>query len=190
MLLVYGVAAAILAGYLTGGRARNYLLQPLRGVLLPALALAIEACFGLLAARWDPARWLGLATCAEYALLAAFLALNFRQRGVKLLALATALNFAVIALNGFSMPVTPIVYEDPNLAVWITRIESGALPEYTLVGWDAPLWFLGDTIPLLGGLASVGDLLMAAGMFLLVFDLMRQKPASAATDSGLKSKEK
>ena len=187
MLLVYGVAAAILAGYLTGGRARNYLLQPLRGVLLPALALAIEACFGLLAARWDPARWLGAATCAEYALLAAFLALNFRQRGVKLLALATALNFAVIALNGFSMPVTPIVYEDSNLAVWITRIESGALPEYTLVGWDAPLWFLGDTIPLLGGLASVGDLLMAAGMFLLVFDLMRQKPASATTDSGLKS---
>ena len=43
MLLVYGIVAAILIGYLTGGRARNYLAQPLRGVLLPALALAIEA---------------------------------------------------------------------------------------------------------------------------------------------------
>ena len=49
MLLVYGIVAAILIGYLMGGRARNYLAQPLRGVLLPALALAIEACFGLLA---------------------------------------------------------------------------------------------------------------------------------------------
>lgn len=46
MLLVYGIVAAILIGYLMGGRARNYLAQPLRGVLLPALALAIEACFG------------------------------------------------------------------------------------------------------------------------------------------------
>ena len=132
MLLVYGIVAAILIGYLMGGRARNYLAQPLRGVLLPALALAIEACFGLLAKRWEPALWLGWATCAEYALLAAFVALNFRRRGTKLLALATALNFAVIACNGFSMPF--------------------------------------------GGLASAGDLLMAAGMFLLIFDLLRQKP--------------
>ena len=91
-------------------------------------------------------------------------------------ALATALNFAVIACNGFSMPVTPIVYDYPALASLIDRIEAGALPEYALVGWDAPLWFLGDTIPLFGGLASAGDLLMAAGMFLLIFDLLRQNP--------------
>ena len=155
MLLVYGIVAAILIGYLMGGRARNYLAQPLRGVLLPALALAIEACFGLLAKRWEPALWLGWATCAEYALLAAFVALNFRRRGAKLLALATAY---------------------PALASLIDRIEAGALPEYALVGWDAPLWFLGDTIPLFGGLASAGDLLMAAGMFLLIFDLLRQNP--------------
>ena len=183
MLLVYGVAAAILAGYLAGGRLRNYLVRPLRGVLLPALALLIEACFGPLAARWDPDLWLGWAKCAEYALLAAFLFLNRRRRGVKLLALATAANFAVISLNGFSMPVTPIVYDDPALSGLIARIEAGELPEYALAGWDAPLWFLGDTIPLFGGLASVGDLLMAAGMFLLVFDLMRQKSDANAQKS-------
>lgn len=94
MLLVYGIVAAILIGYLMGGRARNYLAQPLRGVLLPALALAIEACFGLLAKRWEPPCGSAGPTCAEYALLAAFVALNFRRRGAKLLALATALNFA------------------------------------------------------------------------------------------------
>lgn len=180
MLLVYVVAAAILAGYLAGGRARNYLVRPLRGVLLPALALGVEACFGPLARRWDPEIWLRWATCAEYALLAAFLALNIRRRGAKLLALATALNFAVISLNGFSMPVTPNVYDDPALAGLVARIQAGELPEYALVGWDAPLWFLGDTIPLFGGLASAGDLLMAAGMFLMVFGLMRQKAESSA----------
>lgn len=76
-----------------GRTARNYLAQPLRGVLLPALALAIEACFGC--SPSDGTRSVArLATCAEYALLAAFVALNFRRRGAKLLALATALNFA------------------------------------------------------------------------------------------------
>ena len=45
MLLVYGVAAAILAGYLAGGRLRNYLVRPLRGVLLPALALLIGGVY-------------------------------------------------------------------------------------------------------------------------------------------------
>ena len=175
MLLVYGVVAAVIAGYLMGGRLKNYLVCPLRGVLLPALALGIEACFGPLAERIPPQHWLGWATCAEYALLAAFLILNLRRLGVKLLALATALNFAVIAANGFSMPVTPNIYDFPELSGLIARIQAGELPEYVLVGWDAPLWFLGDTLPLFGGLASVGDLLMAAGIFLLLISLMRQK---------------
>lgn len=84
------------------------------------------------------------------------------------------------------MPVTPIVYDYPALASLIDRIEAGALPEYALVGWDAPLWFLGDTIPLFGGLASAGDLLMAAGMFLLIFDLLRQNPPGAKWAASLR----
>ena len=183
MLLVYGVVAAIIIGYLLGGRLKNYLNRPLRGVFLPAFALAIEASFGPLAERFPPRYWLGWATCAEYALLAAFLILNFRRRGVKLLTLATISNFAAICANGFSMPVTPNIYDYPALSGLIARIQAGKLPEYVLVDWDAPLWFLGDTLPIFNGLASVGDLLMAAGMFLLIISLMRQKPAQSDPDA-------
>ena len=50
--------------------------------------------------------------------------------------------------------------------------------EYTLVGWDGPLWWLGDTIPVLWvvpGLASVGDLGLAAGVFVLMQEIMCPK---------------
>ena len=74
------------------------------------------------------------------------------------------------------MPVTPVIERYPALSVFAERIAAGELPEYVLVSWDAPLWFLGDTIPMFGGLASMGDILLAAGMLLLVVGLMRQKP--------------
>ena len=41
------------------------------------------------------------------------------------------------------------------------------------------LWFLGDTIPLFGGLASIGDLLMGAALLALIVSLMRQKGDAA-----------
>jgi hypothetical protein len=74
------------------------------------------------------------------------------------------------------MPVTPIIERYPELTVFSERIIAGELPEYVLVSWDGPLWFLGDTIPMFGGLASVGDILMAIGMLQLIVGLMKAKP--------------
>ena len=178
MLLVYGVMAAVVIGYMLGGKLGNYLHKPLEFVLLPSLAFLIEASFGLLVKQTvrAPKAWLPWAVGLEYALLTAFVLRNRKRRGVKTLGAATALNFAVIAANGFRMPVTPVIERYPALSVFAERIAAGELPEYVLVSWDAPLWFLGDTIPMFGGLASMGDILLAAGMLLLVVGLMRQKP--------------
>lgn len=175
MLLVYFIVVAIPIGYLRGGRLSNYLNRPLRWILLPCLAFLVEASFGFIAARVNaPAsRWLGFAVCIEYLLLAAFIWKNRARRGIGLMGLATVCNFVVIAANGFRMPVSPLIYDYPKYAPLIERIQSGALPEYVLVDWNGPLWFLGDTIPLFGGLASVGDLLMGAGLVLLIVHLMK-----------------
>lgn len=179
MLLVYVVIAAIPLGYLLGGRLGNYLHRPLRALILPIAAFLIEAAFGLLNRLAPPRAWLPIAVCAEYALLAAFIFLNRRRRGVKLLGAATALNFLVIGVNGFRMPVSPLIYDYPKYQGLVERIQTGDLPEYVLVGWDGPLWFLGDTIPLFGGLASIGDLLMGAALLALIVSLMRQKGDAA-----------
>ena len=46
-----------------------------------------------------------------------------------------------------------------------------------------------NAIPLSGGLASAGGRLMAAGMFLLAFDLLRQRPATDAQKSAPPAKQ-
>ena len=181
MLLVYCVAAAVLVGYLTGGRLSNYLNAPLKLVLLPCLAFAIEATFGHIG-KWTslpPEKWLPVTVCAEYLLLAVFIWCNRSSRGVKLLGAATVVNFAAISANGFRMPVSPLIYNYPAMSGFVDRIRSGDLPEYVLVGWDGPLWFLGDTIPLFDGLASIGDLLMAAALVVIFIHLMKAQPAEA-----------
>lgn len=64
-----------------------------------------------------------------------------------------------------------------------TAALATALAVNALIGGDAPLRFPGNAIPLSGGLASADDWLMAAGMFLLAFDLLRQRPATDAQKS-------
>lgn len=175
MLLVYFVIAAVPIGYLLGGRLSNCLKTPLRFLFLPCIALMVEAAFGPMVKHlpWPPAVWLKYAVCIEYLMLFLFTWLNRSRRGMKLLGLSTLTNFLVISANGFRMPVTPLIHENPELIHFVERIQSGELPEYVLVGWDAPLWFLGDTIAIFGGLASVGDFMMAAAMLVIIVSLMK-----------------
>lgn len=174
MLLVYVLLVAILIGYLLGGSLRNYSEHPLRFVLLPCAAFMVEASFGMLSGllKYPPSVWLKYVVCLEYLLLALFIWFNLKRRGMLLMWLSTLLNFIVIASNGFRMPVSPLVYHNPSLATLVERIQSGELMEYVLVGWDGPLWFLGDTIPMFNGLASIGDLLMAAALLVIILDIM------------------
>ncbi len=175
MLLVWFVIAAVPIGYLLKGRLRNYLNRPLKYVLLPIIAFSIEACFGKITelTGFSPRVWLPIAVSIEYLLLLIFMICNIRRLGVKTLTLATSLNLAVIASNGFRMPVLDIIYDMPSMATFVERIESGNIPEYVIIGREAPLWFLGDIIPIANGMASIGDFFIAIGMMLLVIHIMR-----------------
>lgn len=172
MILVYMIALSVAVGYVRGGRLKHYLDEPLRGVFLPVAAFAIEAALPVLGKSL-----LGVSVAAEYALLFAFIYLNRRLKPVWLIGAGVALNALVIFANGFRMPVTPVVYH-PAFERFVARVQSGELMEYVLVGWDGPLWFLGDTIPItrvVPGIASAGDFALGAGMFWLIQDFM--KPA-------------
>jgi hypothetical protein len=165
MILIYMIALSVVIGYARGGRLKHYLENPLRGVFLPVAAFMIEAALPILGAKL-----LAASVIVEYSLLFAFLFLNRRQKPVWVMAAGVAMNALVIFANGFRMPVTPVV-QDPVFARFVQMVQSGDLIEYVLVGWDAPLWFLGDTIPItrvVPGIASVGDLAMAVGLFWLI----------------------
>lgn len=85
-------------------------------------------------------------------------------------------NFAAIADNGFCMPVSPIIHHFPVAAETASMIAQGKVVGYVLVDWNTRLWFLGDTIPLLSGLASVGDILMAVGLLIVIVTKMTTRP--------------
>lgn len=178
MLLVYFVIAALPIGFLAGGSLSNIKYAGLRLAILPCAAFLLEASIGLIGKFVDapPSEWLGKVVCMEYLLLTAFIWINHRMRGMDMLGAATLVNFIVIAANGFRMPVTPIIYEYPELYHFVERIQTGDLPEYVLVDWNGPLWFLGDTLPLGTGLASIGDLMMALGVMTVIIDMMMTKP--------------
>lgn len=182
MILVWVLAAAVLTGYVRGGRLANYLHAPLRGVFLPVLAFLLEAAIPLWQRFFgDASSWLAAEVLLQYALLFAFCFLNRRHRLASvLIALASGCNLAAMAANGFRMPVSPVIYENPLFAGFIADVQSGRLCEYALVEYGAPLWFLGDTIPvtvLSPGVASVGDFLLAAGVFVLIQQLMKPRAA-------------
>lgn len=176
MILVYALALSVAVGWLRGGRFRHWPENALHWLALPVLAFLLEASFGRIGETLDVPTicWLAPAVTAEYALLAAFLIRNRHLRGIPALGAGTLCNLLAMLTHGFAMPVSPIIYRYDALAGFVTRIASGELAEYVLVGWDSPLWWLGDTIPLPfpPGLASAGDFFMAAGLFLLIQQLM------------------
>jgi hypothetical protein len=177
MILIYMIALSVLFGYIRGGRLKHYLDKPLSCVFLPVAAFALEAAIPLAGAKL-----LAPVVILEYALLFAFVIVNRRIRAIWLIAVGVALNALVIIVNGFRMPVTPVAFA-PAFEHFVERVRSGELIEYALVGWDAPLWFLGDTIPIhrvVPGIASIGDFVLAAGMFWLIQFFMAPPGKDAA----------
>lgn len=191
MLLIWVLAAAVLTGYLRGGRLKHYVQEPLSWLACPIGAFALEALIPLWQRLSLPETvWLGCMVLAQYTLLLMFCFRN-RSRGISMLliGLASLSNLAAMCCNGFRMPVSSAVYDYPVFASFVARVSAGELPEYVIVNDAAPLWFLGDVIPVpyvLPGMASIGDVLLGAGIFILMQQLMglgRGKHSMAAPAS-------
>jgi hypothetical protein len=181
MMLIYFILAAIPLSFLCSGKLKYIAEHPLRLIWLPPLAFAIEASFPFLKDRIQLpiSQWLWIPVLLEYILLFLFCFLNWNRKSVRLIALACFLNFFVIAWYGFRMPVSPIIQEFPEMASSLSRMQSGEIFEYVLVGENAPFLFLGDAIviPFMhSGLASIGDIVLGAGVSWLIFEWMRPLP--------------
>ncbi len=181
MILAYFILLAIPLSFLCGGRLRYIAENPLRLIWLPPLAFAIEAALSFMQRRipLPISQWLWIAVSLEYVLIFLFCFLNWKRKPVRLIALASFLNFFVIAWYGFRMPVAPIIHEFPEMASVLERIQSGEIFEYVLVDKGAPFLFLGDAlvIPFVhSGLASIGDIFLGIGVGWLIFHWMRPLP--------------
>jgi MFS family permease len=180
-----GIVLGLGLGLLAGGRIDNFADVRLRW--LPALLMAVVARFmldGLLAAGDIPdflRIWLVLAT---YLLLTAMFLANRTLPGMTAAALGTAANGIAIVANGGWMPVW-----QPSLAAAgldSTTVHSGF---HTLLTGPVDTAFFAHggplvdiipipiPIPMIQSVASVGDLLLGAGLAFFVFAAAVRSPA-------------
>lgn len=182
LALIVAVLACLVA-LVRGGSLDNLASTHLRWSLLLFGALMVQIVVDLS----DPP-WLGdgagfLIMLATNAAVIAFLALNRQLPGMALAALGLLLNLIVIVANG-AMPVSAWAAEVVGLSEQLQDpgVKHEVLDSQTLFP------FLGDIIPIpgLSKIVSVGDVVLAAGIGLLVYrrSLEEQEAPIGAPVSG------
>jgi hypothetical protein len=147
--------AGVVVGVLRGGSLENVNRVRFRLPWLVFLGLALQIGAEAAASRF-PGIQRGVAgpliLAISYAFVGTFVVLNFRFPGAPLIGLGLLLNLSVILANG-AMPVS----------LWAVKVS----------GSHAGLGFLGDIIPVPPlGIVSVGDVVLGAGVFVLVIRLI------------------
>lgn len=166
------IALGLIAGFARGGSLQNLATGRLH--LLPLVFVSV----GLVAAAEfvpDDADWIAYGlVIASFAALFSFAGANWRVSGMAFVALGAACNFTVILANQ-GMPISADAAARAGYAGESAQNLVVRGKHFISTGEDARLLFLGDVIPLGGGpaVASAGDLIIWAGMILLVQELMR-----------------
>jgi hypothetical protein len=177
LFLLFGAAAGLLAGLVTGGSLKRFatvrIAWPMLLLLVVALAIKGLGIYGPLA-RSNLTPWLFL--LSNLALV--FWAVWHRDqlRGVELVALGITLNLIVVIANLGHMPVTPALAHrgPPEL------LRYGVWGQYVLASPSTRLNWLSDWIQLPGPIGRVfpqayspGDLVSSVGLAVVLFLLTR-----------------
>jgi hypothetical protein len=177
--LVLGIAV----GLIRGGRFENISGAQFRrpwlvfaGLILQVAAQALARSIPAL--QHAPAGPVVL--MISYAFLIAFVVLNLRYPGTLLIGLGLLLNLTVILANG-AMPVSLSAARAAGAAS-LPGLQTGV--KHHVMGHGTHLDVLGDIIPVPQiGIVSIGDIVLAAGIFLLVQRLVSYRP-NGATETG------
>lgn len=180
MILVAAIVVSIVAALLRGGRFTRLVSFPLRWGLLAVAAFAIQALFiyqmpvqkGI--GVWG---WQEVLFVVSHLLLLAVVWANRRLPGVKLIGLGLLLNLTVMVANGGWMPVTPEAVVKAGHTGLVPSLEPGtrvySSKNIILAAEQTKLRFLSDVFVLskpfpIPTIFSIGDVFVAAGVFLLI----------------------
>lgn len=187
-LVLTTVAGALLVGYARGGRLANLARVRLHRGWLVAVAVLVQALLTVVSAVDGPVEALtGPVLLASHLALFVFVWRNRLLPGMALIFAGFAMNATVITANG-AMPVS----RDALFAVSggaTTVIPPGK--HRLLADGDSLVW-LADIIPIpaLRTVVSAGDVVLGAGVAILVVNLMLAFPpppgrrSRAAEDAG------
>jgi len=174
--LVVAVAAGLGIGFARGGRIGNLSSTKLRGIpiVFAGVVLQLASTF---AERAD-VRGLPLAlVLASFACVFGFAALNWRLPGMTLIALGALMNFTVISANA-GMPVSLHALDVAGLGDVFSNGHVLLKGAHHALTPASRLRFLADVIPvkLSSNVISAGDIVIWAGLLVLVQQLMVGRP--------------
>lgn len=120
-----------------------------------------------------------IAMIVSYLVLIFTLSRNWKTFAFRLIMVGVLLNFAAVAFNGGLMPVTPEARLNAGMSSIEQAVIGGILPEGSgilLTEAQIKLWFFTDIIPIetLGAVCSIGDIIILAGMFVLLIQILYQ----------------
>lgn len=186
-MLTFSLLAALFLGWCCGGRLSRYEDAGLVFLSLPIISLVFQNILGLFPVHSGfPQR--GMLLLISYGLLFFFLWKNRHLKKTAFFMGAGSLcNLAVIAANGWHMPVT-IKAAQALSADGLLMLTTGQIPMYALESSETRLLFLGDIlycpIPFFRGFASAGDIFLACGAFFCLMAVMRPRRLPSWFSSG------
>lgn len=178
------IGISVLVGMVRGGRLSGLGSVSFRGWWAVIMAFGLQAVllwFGGRGWPW-PVPVASLLHVLSYILLLYALALNRGLYGVSFLLAGAGLNGLVILLNG-RMPVSAAGLVRSGQEELLRLMQVKEFTTHVLTGPGTRLAFLGDVLSVAGfpKVFSIGDVLMAAGIFLLVQGVMlRAAPAKGS----------
>jgi hypothetical protein len=185
MLIPLLIVLAIGAGLLRGGSLRSFAALPLRWIPLVIasfmLQLFLFAPFlhrPLLDVAVEPLYVLSMA------MVAVWVALNWRIPGMLLVALGLSTNLAAILANGGRMPVTAENAAIAGKMIYFTGSVTVSNNSQLMAPGDVRLWILTDILPLpkefpFANVFSIGDILLVLGLMYLCYRTLRRASDAA-----------
>ncbi len=189
MMLVFALPLALVCVLLArrkGGGLSRMAGSEVAWLALPIGSFLLEAAFQA-ASRFifipSPVR--AAQILLQYAGLFAFALRNAKwDVGALAAGVGAAMNFGVIAVNGFQMPVSRAAAMAAGQEAGIAKLIAGEIYGYTMQDAATRLPLLGDVIPLAGGFASLGDLVLIAAAVRIFYAMMLPNDQKGETPHG------
>jgi hypothetical protein len=176
---------------LRGGSLRNFGALQLRWLPLVIVGFALQL---LIFTPFARSPLVAFATRPIYvlslAVVALWVAANWRVPGMALIALGLALNVAVIAANGGHMPVSPEAARIAGQYEMLAADDPAVSKHVLAASGEAQLWLLGDIIPVPrsvpgASVLSIGDLVLTLGIAILCYRTLLRAPEATPSAAEL-----
>jgi len=185
------ILASVAVALLRGGRLKALADLPFRHGWLVIAAFALRAGLG-----WAPAAGIALSDAVVWAVqavshlaLLAAVVINRQVAGVPTLGLGILGNALAILSNGGRMPVSPEAVAAVSAEMGLEKLFEGGSYLHQPMAEAARLSFLADILPSPAWLPgnhvySIGDLLIMAGLFVMIQRLALRPPAARPAGTG------